>query len=1040
MLEQGLLKKNFVGRDGFFWWLGQVVDSKKWKDNSPGLPAGDLPGMKRRVKVRIMGYHTAQVEELTDDDLPWAYCMMPVTAGGNQGGMSQSVNFSGGEWVFGFFLDGEDGQQPVVMGVLDKSSQLTYPKEIPDVGFKPFSGFTNGLVESQHNIKKDGAPGESDPTQPDVQQGTGGVKTKPTLATEGAQLESVRQDIPDHGTKAAHENAKNTGKVKTAQSCADDNPQAGIQLAIQRVQAQVAFIQSQESLFVDPLSQKLGNISAEVERASQAVSAYMKDIMDKVRGVALQSMSEAMAKLSVKLPIDGMAKDFKKAMDGALEGLGCLFENIIGGLVDQMGGLLQDMLGRVTGALDCLVDNVIGGILDSAMGAINSVTDGITGAIDGVMGAVSGAVSGVTGALDSVLGAVSLPLAAAQNFLASLKALFTCQSETECQDIAQGDMLSGNAPEAPGDFLGMIGGALGGGGNLPEPIGGLMDAGKNVLDSVTGAVDSVTGAAEGLVGTAKNAFDTVSGIPGQALAQLEACNPFAELNSPPVATVFGGGTTPTEVNVITNSKGKVIAVDIEGSDIENRTFTSVPSVSVRGKTGRKGGGAGLQVIMEPPGFLNGGGNGGGTPPSFPNGGGNGGGTPPSFPNGGGNGGGTPPSSRNGGGTPPSSRNGGGTPPSSPNGGGGPRFGFDNLKTNPRPIQKIIVLETGKDFLPAPDGSIGGPYGTFAEKDDTVTRTPDGDFQKFIPGRDITVPPGTIVYPPLGSSLVFPDGTEDEDGNPADGFMPSRGLTIGNGFFIPEEFSFRTPVPEPAELDVATELGGATFPVILELDDIAVRKTGVSFNNGDTITISGDDNEITLEPILSTNGSILGVRIPEDQRGQGFTDVPDLTINTQTGAGALLTPLLRVKYRGQDNIDDVIESVTDDQIIKVVNCVGAKPDGYLNGKPYYGPYHLHNGRKMVGAEHTSEPHGYIEDTPDQRSQRSTSTQRRVPRYSSSGGAGGGAPIGDTGLSRAGYSPMPTPSPSPTPTPTPTPSPTPSPSPSPSPGSPGYGGGY
>jgi len=284
----------------------------------------------------------------------------------------------------------------------------------------------------------------------------------------------------------------------------------------------------------------------------------------------------------------------------------------------KMGGLLQDMLGRVTGALDCLVDNVIGGILDSAMGAINSVTDGITGAIDGVMGAVSGAVSGVTGALDSVLGAVSLPLAAAQTFLASLKALFTCQSETECQDIAQGDMLSGNAPEAPGDFLGMIGGALGGGGNLPEPIGGLMDAGKNVLDSVTGAVDSVTGAvdsvtgavtgavdsitgaADGLVGTAKNAFDTVSGIPGQALAQLEACNPFAELNSPPVATVFGGGTTPTEVNVITNSKGKVIAVDIEGSDIENRTFTSVPSVSVSGKTGRKGGGAGLQVIMEPP--------------------------------------------------------------------------------------------------------------------------------------------------------------------------------------------------------------------------------------------------------------------------------------------------------------------------------------------------------------------------------------------------------------------------------------------------------
>ena len=137
--------------------------------------------------------------------------------------------------------------------------------------------------------------------------------------------------FPSHDLTAAHENAKNTGKVKTAQSCADDNPQAGIQLAIQRVQSQVAFIQQQQSIFIDPLSQKLGNIQGEVERASQAVSAYMKDIMDKVRGVALQTMSEAMAKISVELPIDGMAKDFKKAMDGALEGLGCLFENAIGG-------------------------------------------------------------------------------------------------------------------------------------------------------------------------------------------------------------------------------------------------------------------------------------------------------------------------------------------------------------------------------------------------------------------------------------------------------------------------------------------------------------------------------------------------------------------------------------------------------------------------------------------------------------------------------------------------------------------------------------
>ena len=82
-----------------------------------------------------------------------------------------------------------------------------------------------------------------------------------------------------------------------------------------------------------------------------------------------------------------------------------------------------------------------------------------------------------------------------------------------------------------------------------------------------------------------------------------------------------------------------------------------------------------------------------------------------------------------------------------------------------------------------------------------------------------------------------------------GLQPGRGLTVGNGFYIPEEYSFRTPEPE---LDEA-EIDGLIYPVIMELDEIDVTKTGVSFNAGDTITVSGDGNELTFEPVLSTNG-------------------------------------------------------------------------------------------------------------------------------------------------------------------------------------------
>ena len=35
MLDQGLFKNHFVGRDGFIWWIGQIADENTWKANIP---------------------------------------------------------------------------------------------------------------------------------------------------------------------------------------------------------------------------------------------------------------------------------------------------------------------------------------------------------------------------------------------------------------------------------------------------------------------------------------------------------------------------------------------------------------------------------------------------------------------------------------------------------------------------------------------------------------------------------------------------------------------------------------------------------------------------------------------------------------------------------------------------------------------------------------------------------------------------------------------------------------------------------------------
>ena len=831
MIEQTtLLKKQQVGRDGFFWWMGQIVHKKNWIDNQPKLPAEikKIPGFKRRVKVRIFGYHTADLKALPDEQLPWAYCLMPVTAGGASGGMSNSVNFSGGEFVFGFFLDGEDGQQPIVMGIFDKSAQINQSKSIPEVGFTPFSGYTNGLVESLNNVKEKGTIKKS-ATSGTVSR-SNGVSANKTIADESAVNESQSTDVKNQGDKAAHENGKITGEVKPANKCADDNPAAGIKLALSRVQKQVAFIKKQQGIMLDPLTLKIGNIEKEMDRASENISGYVKDIMDKVRAVTTKEMAELSAKASIKLPIAKM-ETFKKALDAQLDGLGCAFENIMGGLKNTLNGLLSDMMGKVTGFLDCVVNDVIGNMLDSALGAINQVTNSISGILDSLTGGI---------------GAIQLPLVEAGNFIASLKGMFTCESDTNCAEVSQVSMLGGNLPEAPSDFMGLVGGALGGGGLIPEPVGGILKTASNLKSSITGVVDaaqnigdSVSSAVENVTG----AMDVVSGIPGQLVSGLQGCNPFADTCEPPLAVIFGGGVVAQTANAIINQAGEIIGVDTQGSTIENILFGSQPSLNFTSNCSQGGGGSGTVVVRRPSDY------------------------------------------------------------------------DPNVSGDVWEVDKVVVDSPGTNYPPAPDGSVGGSGGVYANASQTIIRTPDGDHEVIDSDMNTCFPAGSTIFIPTGGGVEFPPGTVDQQGNDASGYQNGRGLTEGNGFVVSDYYCLITPTPEVQ--DVMTD--PMSYDVVMELDEINVLQTGIAYNPGDTVVIEGDGNTITVEPTLSEEGCIIDV--PLTDRGLGFTSIPTITINTETGAAANLHPYLRIKYRGKDNIAEVLDQVTQDQIVSVVDCVG-----------------------------------------------------------------------------------------------------------------------
>jgi hypothetical protein len=100
----------FNNKDGFkstdFNWFTGVVEDRH------------DPLVLNRVKVRCFGWHTENKRALPTEELPWASVLMPTTSSGTSGVGEGTHGLVEGSWVMGFFRDGNDAQDPVIMGTI----------------------------------------------------------------------------------------------------------------------------------------------------------------------------------------------------------------------------------------------------------------------------------------------------------------------------------------------------------------------------------------------------------------------------------------------------------------------------------------------------------------------------------------------------------------------------------------------------------------------------------------------------------------------------------------------------------------------------------------------------------------------------------------------------------------------------------------------------------------------------------------------------------------------------------------------------------
>lgn len=406
-----LFTSGFLGAQ-FNWWIGQIADDATWRDNSASgkHEAGtQIPGQSRRYKVRIIGYHDKQEESIPSDQLPWAQVMYPVTAGGGQASAYQTTALRQGNFVFGFFLDGQDQQVPVIMGILGNNAQTSLKTTIgkSDTNFGPTSGFaesSHGETDPNRKVpdadlvinkpKSQEQKDDTDPPPPGVKLNKYGLRPDkiPTKAQRRDQQRAIAeanargltgQERGDYITKAvadgiAARKAEDESPASPSQPGATkENADAVHQQAVSDVKKhdrQIRKIPLDNPYDSVNSSMKniqiiLDNLTKDINKILETARSYV-DAASNVLNDIQNLITSASAKLSKYMkPIFDKIQQFivktvQKAMAPAVnimfpnmrnlmsdlkeqitQLLCCLFEKMIAKLQEQLGGMLSKGLG-----------------------------------------------------------------------------------------------------------------------------------------------------------------------------------------------------------------------------------------------------------------------------------------------------------------------------------------------------------------------------------------------------------------------------------------------------------------------------------------------------------------------------------------------------------------------------------------------------------------------------------------------------------------------------------------------------------------------
>ena len=236
------------------------------------------------------------------------------------------------------------------------------------------------------------------------------------------------------------------------------------------------------------------------------------------------------------------------------------------------------------------------------------------------------------------------------------------------------------------------------------------------------------------------------------------------------------------------------------------------------------------------------------------------------------------------------------------------------------LEDIIIIEPGVGFLPVPDSSTGANQDVYSNPTDTIYEKPNKDKKVYKCGELMPVRVGDKLYLPAGTTTAV----YDDNGNVLQtlnglGQLTAVTITANGNVTVPCE---SLPVGNVGE-GITSAFPGVnqgypttsnrTYPVALGISTIFVTNPGIGYTSGDSITITPDNGALII-PIIN-DGQLVGGNVV--QPGIGFTEIPRIVVNSNTGFNANAVPVFKV-IRLDETPDEIPLGTP---LIEVVDCVG-----------------------------------------------------------------------------------------------------------------------